>query len=51
MHHDHPSEHVHDHAFLGDAHDAHEKRIHEELVHVTVEVHRCNGSHERLLAA
>ncbi len=26
MHHDHRSEHVHDHVFLGDAHDAHEKR-------------------------
>lgn len=26
MHHDHRSEHVHEHVFLGDAHDAHEKR-------------------------
>jgi cation diffusion facilitator family transporter len=26
MHHDHSSEHVHSHVFLGDAHDAHEKR-------------------------
>lgn len=26
MHHDHRSEHVHDHVFLGDTHDAHEKR-------------------------
>jgi Co/Zn/Cd efflux system component len=26
MHHDQRSEHVHDHVFLGDAHDVHEKR-------------------------
>jgi cation diffusion facilitator family transporter len=26
LHHDHRSEHVHEHVFLGDAHDAHEKR-------------------------